>query len=228
MIVVRTGCDIGQVSDPTAIVVAEEQDRADGTHFLIRHLERLPLGTSYPSVCDRIVEIQNSLEAKSRIHAAHSDDNQGFRLELYVDSTGVGLAVSDELRHRGLRPVSCFFVSGDRRSERSGDTVSVGKGWMVGRLQVLLQSGRIHLPDSAEAGHAIRELQDYEISVSDSGHASFNARSGRHDDLVIALGLAVGADTPVPTFTVTKYGGVPRPGVEERRQRDLRRAGRDW
>lgn len=227
MIVVRTGADIGKLSDPTALCVAEEEKRADGVHFLIRHLERLPLGTSYPKVCDRIIEIQNGLEARSQRHAVLDDENgQGFRLELYIDATGIGLAISDELRHRGLRPTSCFFVSGDKRSERTGDTISIGKAWMVGRLQVLLQSGRVHLPDSAEADALTRELQDYEISVSDSGHASFNARSGKHDDLVIALGLAVGADTPPSTFTVTKVVGVARKGVEERRQRDLRRAGR--
>lgn len=231
VITVRTGADIGQISDPTAVVVAEEEPRADGTHFLCRHLERLPLGTPYPQVVDRVVEIQGNLEAKSRIVAAHADDKQGFRLELAVDATGIGLAVSDELKSRGLSPQSVFFTAGDKRSERTGDSVSIGKGWMVGRLQVLLQSGRIHLPDSAEADALVHELLNYEIKVNSNANMQSGAfRTGTHDDLVIALGLAVGADTPVPTFTVTRYGGKPRPGVEERRQRDLTRAGfrRGW
>lgn len=228
MTTVRTGVDIGQISDPTAICVAEEQKRENGTHFLVRHLERLRLGTSYPKVCDRLVEIQNSLEAKSRIVAAHSEEKEGYRLELYVDSTGIGLAISDELKSRGLRPVSCFFTAGDKRSERTGDTINIGKSWLVGRLQVLLQSGRIHLPDTAESDALVKELMSFEIRVNDNANMKSGAfRTGTHDDLVTALALSVGADTPPSTFTVTTYGGLPALGREERRQRDLRRAGRD-
>lgn len=229
MTTVRTGVDIGQISDPTAIVVAEEQKRENGIHFLIRHLERLPLGTTYPAVCDRIVEVQNGLEIRSQRHAVLDDENgQGFRLELFVDSTGIGLAVSDELKSRGLRPVSCFFVSGDKRSERTGDTISIGKSWLVGRLQVLLQSARIHLPDTSEADALVKELMNFEVRVNDNANMQSGAfRTGTHDDLVTALALAVGADTPVPSMTITRYGGLPALGREERRQRDLRRAGRD-
>lgn len=37
------GVDIGQKRDPTAVCVAEAKDREDAQHYLIRHLERLPL-----------------------------------------------------------------------------------------------------------------------------------------------------------------------------------------
>ena len=50
------GVDIGQKRDPTAICVAEVERRemADRTetHFNVRHLERLLLGTPYPRVAD--------------------------------------------------------------------------------------------------------------------------------------------------------------------------------
>ncbi|MCG8460773.1 MAG: hypothetical protein MI919_31195 [Holophagales bacterium] len=52
------GIDIGQKRDPTAVCVAQRDSRdEDGrayTHYLIRHLERLPLGTPYPQVAERI------------------------------------------------------------------------------------------------------------------------------------------------------------------------------
>jgi hypothetical protein len=65
---------------------------------------------------------------------------------------------------------------------------------LVSRLQMLLQIRRLHLPVTSEAIALTRELQDYQIKVSERGHASFNARQGAHDDLVIALGLSVGTE----------------------------------
>jgi hypothetical protein len=38
----------------------------------------------------------------------------------------------------------------------------------------------------------VRELRDYRVEISEAtGHDSYNARSGRHDDLVLATALAV-------------------------------------
>src|SRR5262249_24137178 len=63
---------------------------------------------------------------------------------------------------------------------------------LVSRVQSLLHSGqlRIHkaLPD---APALVAELQDFRCEVSDSGHWTFNARSGKHDDLVLALAIAL-------------------------------------
>lgn len=44
------------------------------------------------------------------------------------------------------------------------------------------------LPDAAVLA---RELQDFRVRFTESGNATFNAREGAHDDLVLALALAV-------------------------------------
>ena len=45
---------------------------------------------------------------------------------------------------------------------------------------------------TAEAEATRQELLDYEIRVSEDGHDSYGAfKTGKHDDLVTALGLAV-------------------------------------
>jgi hypothetical protein len=53
--------DIGQKRDPTAVAVVEHEwrkrDGREEDHWLVRHLERLPLGTPYPQVADRLVEV---------------------------------------------------------------------------------------------------------------------------------------------------------------------------
>lgn len=36
-----------------------------------------------------------------------------------------------------------------------------------------------------------RELQDFRVRFTESGNATFNAREGAHDDLFLALALAV-------------------------------------
>ena len=64
---VTVGCDIGQKRDPTAIAVVEVEFRVHVDHVglrhrwedhqLVRHLERLPLGTPYPAVADRVAKV---------------------------------------------------------------------------------------------------------------------------------------------------------------------------
>jgi hypothetical protein len=50
------------------------------------------------------------------------------------------------------------------------------------------------LPKTREAEATRAELLDYEIRVSEDGHDSCGAfRTGKHDDLVTALGLATQA-----------------------------------
>jgi hypothetical protein len=182
--------DIGQRADSTAIIVTEEQHRDGSDHYVTRLIERLTLGTKYPVVADRIVQVVRNLEARSQAREWIDGD---FPIECWLDATGVGLPVLDLIREQGVSAKAAIFTGSDKLVEHPDDVVSVGKSWMVGRLQVLLQAGRLHLPISAEAAVLIRELQEYQIDVNERAHASFNAPSGKHDDLVIALGLSVGA-----------------------------------
>lgn len=171
---VRIGCDPGQRVDPTAIAVIEVQDRGNDYHFVARHLERLPLGTPYPAVVERLAEIAGKLEGA----------------KIWLDATGVGQPVVDLVRAARLRVKPVYLTGSDKATEEDGE-LRLGKALLVSRLQVLLQSGLIHLPKTAEAQALIDELLTYEIRVSDAGHASFGAfKTGAHDDLVTALGLA--------------------------------------
>lgn len=192
---VSLGVDIGQKRDPTAVCVAEGEWRVVGsrteTHFNVRHLERLALGTPYPQVADRIAQVTDQVRARSGEHPT-----------VFVDSTGVGQPVVDLLRervHSGV-VVPVTFTAGDRRTKCwEGDylRVSLGKSCMVSRLQALLGTGRLHLPRTREAGALTDELLNYELRVDQSGHETFGAfKTGTHDDLACALGLATQMDPP--------------------------------
>ena len=202
------GIDIGQKRDPTAICVAQSERRHDpafggnARHFVIRHLERLPLGTPYPEVADRIQRIVHTIRRQ-----------QDESSEIYVDATGVGAPVVDLLKERvsrmaRLRPV--YFTHGDRRTEEPRGPITLGKAFLVSRLQALLQTGRIHLPKTSEAEALSKELLDYEIRVDENANDRYGAfKVGTHDDLVTALGLAVQWEPRGPRF-IGAHGIAPR------------------
>jgi hypothetical protein len=197
---VRVGIDIGQKVDPTAIAVAEMQPRIDGDHWVCRFLERLPLGTTYPAIANRLAEIIRGVER----NIPSFDPETGklmqpeVSLESYVDATGVGQPVVDVLNASGLAVTPVYFTHGDRRSVADGQ-VLLGKAWLVSRLKTLFQQERIHLPPQhPEAEAMARELEDYEIKVSEDANDRYGAfKVGSHDDLVTALGLAVQVEPSV-------------------------------
>src|SRR5215217_6608690 len=186
---VTVGVDIGQRRDPTAIAVVEQEERRDTeTHHMVRHLERLPLGSPYPAVAERVAAVVGG------VHTATS----GEAPTLYVDATGVGTPIVDVLRAANVgdlaRLEAVFFNHGDRRKVERGE-VKLGKAWLVSRMQALLQSGLLHLPRTAEAEVLGKELLDYEIRVTEDANDRYGAfRVGAHDDLVTAVGLATQDD----------------------------------
>ena len=210
---VLIGVDIGQRVDPSAIAGVERQDRGGEDHYVARHLERLPLGTSSPTVAERVAAIvaavQGRVERRRVVEPVYEDPywqtpsrtvvrEQVVRphVTLYLDATGLGQPVVDLLKVAGVRPVGCYFTHGDRRAVE-GSEIRIGKAWLVSRLQVLLQTGRLHLPHTAEAQVLAKELQDYEIRVDQDANDKYGAfKVGSHDDLVTALGLAVQPPRP--------------------------------
>lgn len=199
------GCDIGQRRDPSAIAVAELERREIGdkieTNFTIRHLERLQLGTPYPSVAKRFGEVVHRAHYKVKDHWRH------VVITIYVDATGVGKPVIDLLREHitRWRVAEVYFTYGDRRNEtleKGVQSVSLGKAYLVSRLQALLQTGRVQIPrNHREADALVQELLDYEIRVDENANDRYGAfRVGTHDDLVTALGLAVQVDRPLRYF----------------------------
>jgi hypothetical protein len=194
------GVDIGQRVDPTALAVVEHEDRrdrclkADGQveerlvrHHLVRYLARLPLGTPYPEVAERLAQV-----------AAGVHEKTGRRPTLYLDATGVGQPVVDELRRHKVQAqlIPVYFTHGDRRMQGENNSITLGKAWLVSRMQALFQGNRLHLPPGhPEAEALVKELLDYEIRVDQDANDKYGAfKVGTHDDLVTALGLATQED----------------------------------
>jgi hypothetical protein len=199
---VAVGIDLGQSKDPTSIAVVEKieadvPDNADArmvsilknaarkarphhTHYNLRLLEQAPLGEPYPVQAQRI----NSILGRPAI-AQHDP-------KVFVDYTGVGRAVYDIFKqHRVPRivPVTITFQGGGR-NEAGG--YSVPKIDLISKLQALMHTGKLRMPDTLPLAKTFRrELLDFRVSYSAVGNATFGAREGAHDDLILAVALAV-------------------------------------
>src|SRR5215472_8610882 len=144
--------------------------------FQVGHLERLPLGTPYPAIVAHVGRLLTKLPGHP---------------ELAIDFTGVGRPMFDMFVSCGIAPTG-VLITGGTAETRDGPTCSVPKLTLVSRLQALLHEGRLKiLRELDEAETLIRELQDFRIEFTTAGHLTFNARCGKHDDLVLALAIAV-------------------------------------
>ncbi len=177
------GVKIGQKRYPSAICAAEEERRDDGQyHYLIRALHRLPTMISYPAVAKRVGQAVTGIRQRTTAS-----------ITTYIDATGLGQPVVDEIKRQAkqasIKPV--YFNHGDRRSEEDG-VVTLGKALLVSRLQVLLQSGRLHLPRTVDRESWTQELLEYETTVAPDANDRYGAfRVGSQDEMITALGLAV-------------------------------------
>lgn len=214
MSIICVGADIGQKHDPTAIVVCEYEtveidevgvpqdptglrdllNLATGvedpplldTRYVVRALERLPLNTSYPAVARRLHAICRAMARRAQ-----------SEVFLAVDATGVGRPIVDIVRAELDDDVhlTAVTISGGEKCPTNAlhrSEVVLGKVGMVSRLQALLQTRRIVMPRTADARGLADELLDFEIRVRDSGNDELGAfKTGKHDDLVTALGLSV-------------------------------------
>lgn len=209
------GIDLGQAHDPTAIAVVEserfdirpyhledlrrkESGRATlaewreelrehhPDQYRVRHLERLRLGMAYPAQ----VEYVASLLRRSPLQEAR----------IYFDATGVGRPVGDLFRQARIPRLHEVTITGGREVTQRPGGFNVAKLHLVSQLQALLHSQHLAIePTLPDAATLARELQDFRVTFTDAGNATFNAREGAHDDLILATGLAVfGATRPRP------------------------------
>jgi hypothetical protein len=172
------GVDLGQSADPSAIVAIETALEAK-THY-VRWIESLPLGLRYTEQVERVVEVDERCRALG--------DTQ-----LVVDYTGVGRAVFDLLRtrvHGGLHAVT---ISGGQAETSPGPHETVlPKRDLVGALEVVLEQKRLIIVKGLQGSRDLRaELKAFNFALSASGHDSYGAASGAHDDLVLATSLAI-------------------------------------
>lgn len=185
------GLDLGQSMDPTALSVTEKMTapvlsigyRAGKMQFTtayrVRHLERFPLGLSYPEMVRR---------TQSTLNTAPLRGNS----KLIIDQTGVGRPVFDLFKQARMDPAGVTITAGLDWSREGMDNFRVPKGLLVSRLDAALHSGILQIAADLSEAKALREeLADFKTSHTASGYAQFGARSGKHDDLVLSVAIGL-------------------------------------
>lgn len=176
------GLDLGKIGDPAAFVGVERIEhrrafmRTALDRIQVRYAERVPLGTPYPKIVERVKEIVTCNEFHGRC-------------TLTVDATGLGAPVVDMLRAARLGcELTPVVITGGERGAGNGN---VPKRNLMAGVQMLLESGQLKVGKLRDGPQLMRELMDIRMSVGGSGHVRIGAeRAGQHDDLVIALALA--------------------------------------
>ncbi len=172
------GLDLGQSADYSALAVVEKVKAEDEDFLHLRHLERYPLRTPYPKIADSVARLMGA-------QALHDG-------ELFVDATGVGVAVTDLLEERGLEFTSVTITGGEKVTG-SGRSYGVPKKDLVGALEVPFHNGTLKVAAGLDLWPTLREeMLNFRRKVSlSTGHASYEHwRESDHDDLVLAAALA--------------------------------------
>jgi hypothetical protein len=184
------GLDLGQVQDYTALAVLERPIVTVHTPrcercpaYALRHLRRYPLGTPYPEVVQDVIKLLRTPHLQGCL--------------LAVDQTGVGRAVVDMFRDSMQRKVTCRFApititGGHAVTAGTGTGIHVPKKELVGAVQVLLQSRRLHIARGLpESSILVKELEHFRVKITVARNEMFEAwRENAHDDLVLAVALA--------------------------------------
>jgi hypothetical protein len=185
------GIDLGQVYDYSAAAVVErlQVDTPQALsrmtvldHHHVRYIKRWDKGSGY----DTVVRETGELMRRANLLDAM----------LVIDATGVGREVAGLYRQAyrlgklGRFWPKPYVITGAREiSEARG---LVPKRELVGKMQTLLQSGRLKIADSLPMADTLRrELLAFKVKMTPGGQETYeSAREADHDDLVLAVALA--------------------------------------
>lgn len=209
------GVDLGQSNDPTAVCILEHHREVRDTwtttplpggggtirqdadeRFDVRHLARLPLGLSYVDIVHHVA----GLLMRPPL---------GGEAELVIDETGVGRAVGDMFSQAGLKPMRITITAGAEPQQQGPQAWTVPKSVLISTLDARLHMAELRIAsDLSEAGALAEELKDFRRKVSVAGRYSYEARVGKHDDLVLACAIAlwVACNPPPRMYIGTAIG----------------------
>jgi hypothetical protein len=165
------GLDVAKQVDFSVLAVVQ---RMENGQIRLIHKRQLPLGTPYPNVVAYV----------ARAH-------QIFNFEsLFVDKTGIGDAIVDELESIDVRCVKGVYFT------------DVEKENMLSHLKILMEKKRLKIPGDDKQLIAQINEQQYEYlkpkTAQERIHLKFWHPRGRHDDQLYALALACYASTEAP------------------------------
>jgi hypothetical protein len=175
------GLDLGKQIDFSVLAVVQQTKNGE---VRLVHKRQFPLGTPYPEVIAYAAKASQALSFDS----------------MYVDKTGIGDAVVDELEGIGIPEVKgVFFTDAEKEN-------------MLNYLKLLMEKRQLRIQGGDKQLIAQINEQQYEYLQPNTAreriHIKYRHPKGRHDDQLYALALACYANKeadPEPFLAV-----VPR------------------
>lgn len=184
--------DLGSKADHTAIVVFKDYQYPlptwgknnvqllDERKIEICEAFRLKLGLKWTTTIDTVKSVVTQLHTCA----------------LWIDESGLGGPVAEQMKDMGIPFTGVVITSGDSWKRINQNLFRASKSFLVGNLSTLLQSGTLRIsPHIKDASEFRAQLENFESVVSSAGHMSFSAKSGTHDDIVSAASIGAFACT---------------------------------
>ncbi len=209
------GLDLGKLADYSALAIAEERPErviehfskfsvapvwGDDADYTVPWLQRWPLGTPYFTIATDVAKLVANLVARP-----------DTEVQLYLDGTGVGTAVVEifaanptiKLLQTQFSAVVITAGHETRQEHEHGHTVwHVPKKDLVAAAQVPLQRGKLKVAEALpEAQVLTAELRNFEVNITLNANAVYSHRDGAHDDLVLAVALALWGAKQRPAYS---------------------------
>lgn len=183
------GIDLGQIYDYAVLAAVERleqtgfEDLAGLTirdHHHVRYIKRWDHNTPYETVVKDTGDLLPRLGLMQAV--------------IVLDGSGVGREVTKlfdqayRLGRLGAYWPRAYTITGQRDLTRN----VVPKRELVGKMQTLLQSGRLKIADALPEAELLRkELLQFRVKMTKAGADTYEAARERdHDDIVQAVALA--------------------------------------
>jgi hypothetical protein len=141
------------------------------------------MGMSYPTIVQHIKDLVT--------RPPLCGDTRSKPADLVIDETGVGRAVGDIFEQAGLKPKRVSITAGSEVTPAGRDRWHVAKTVLISTVDAMLHRGVLRFAAAlTEAGAMRDELLDFRRHLGAAGRATYQARTGKHDDLVLAVAIA--------------------------------------
>ena len=207
------GLDLGQSTDFSALCIVHKRPilgelNCNLERPLLYHelrclfAERIPLGTPYPAVVRYVIDRLESPALRGRT-------------ELALDYTGVGAPVADMFSASPLLscPITHVSIHGGMHTTWEGRHAHVAKRTLIATTNIELQEHRLRIDATLPHAALLRdELRNFTVKIDPvTSHDSYSAwRENMHDDLLLALSLAVWSAAESQPVRFVRLTGVSR------------------
>jgi hypothetical protein len=184
------GLDVGMHADHCALVLAGVWPLAPPTIGIV-DVKQFPLGTPLEEVADEVAQAVRENRAKAVVDSTNNSAFVGMlaaRLPQPAVNHLVAAAITGALTH-AAQPTPMLIAIGGVRSAVRRWTLS--KSELVETIAAELGNNSLRIARIGDWEVLQQELTTMERNVRASGSAFYSSPTGKHDDLVMALSLAV-------------------------------------